>query len=161
MPAKKPAEQLRRTGRRPGVDSAGRPLPEPVVILAACTKVPPEPVSLKDVGRGHWERMWTAGQSWLSMQTDVAPITRLCECYDEREAMRAVIAAEGYLVEGSRGQWRANPLIDKLRQVESEMLRLEIELGFTPAARSRLGYAEVRRASKLDELMSRRQGGSA
>ena len=32
-------------------------------------------------------------------------------------------------------------------------------LGFTPADRARLGLAEVRRQSKLEELMARKHGG--
>lgn len=162
MPAHKtPAEQKRLTGRSRTVAAGGRAIPEPVVILAASAKVPPAPATLGDLGRESWLRMWTAGQAWLSMQTDCAPMTRLCELYDEREEMRAVIAAEGYLTEGSMGQWVPNPLIAQVRKVEGEILRLEIECGFTPAARARLGYAEVKRVSKLDELMSRRRGSSA
>jgi len=34
---------------------------------------------------------------------------------------------------------------------------LQVECGFAPAARSKLGYAEVRRVSRLDELMASRR----
>lgn len=158
MPAaRKPAEQKRLTGRGPGKDAGGRDLPEPVVVLAATATVPNTPDSLGDTGTEVWDRLWTAGQAWLSLTTDADVLTRLCEAHDEREAMRDQIAQDGYMVAGSQGQPRPHPLLAHLRALEAQMTRWEIECGFTPAARSRLGYAEVKRVSKMDELIQRRR----
>lgn len=149
----KPTERKRRTGN-PGK----RNLPEPVVHLAAVADIPAPPDTLGELGREAWLRLWTAGQAWLSPATDVDLLTRLCEAHDEREAIRDAIAEEGYMVSGSQGQRRANPLLSELRALESQMTKYESLCGFTPTDRARLGYAEVKRASKLDELLARRAG---
>lgn len=146
-----PTERKRRTGN-PGK----RALPEPVVQLAAVASIPAPPDTLADKGLAVWDRLWTAGQAWLSPATDLDLLTRLCEAHDEREALRDAIADEGYMVTGSMGQRRANPLLSELRALESQMTKYESLCGFTPTDRARLGYAEVKRASKLDELLSRR-----
>jgi P27 family predicted phage terminase small subunit len=156
---RKPIEQKRLIGTSSSTDASGHRLPEPVVVLAASASVPPVPKSLGDKGRAVWDRLWTAGQAWLSVATDVDVLIRLCEAHDEREAMREQIALDGYMVDGSVGQLRPHPLLAHLRALEAQMTRWEIECGFTPAARSKLGYAEVKRASKMDELLARRTAG--
>ncbi len=158
---RKPVEQKRLTGRRAGVDSAGRALPEPVVILSQAAGAPQVPATLGETGRAEWDRLWTAGRTWLSPQIDVMAVTRYCEQHDRRALMLECIAADGPITLGHKGQPRQHPLIGEVRALEAEMRRMEIELGFTPAARSKLGYAEVRRVSKMDELMQRRAKGSA
>lgn len=158
---RKPVEQKRLVGKSPTTDVSGHRLPEPVVTLVAVASVPHPPDSLGDAGKLVWDRLWTAGQAWLSMTTDADVLTRLCEAHDEREAMRDQIAVDGYMVSGSQGQPRPHPLLAHLRALEAQMTRWEIECGFTPAARSKLGYAEVKRASKMDELMERRRKGDA
>jgi P27 family predicted phage terminase small subunit len=160
MPARKPVEQRRLTGRSPTRDAGGVKLPEPVVVLAACASVPKPPASLGDVGCAVWDRLWTAAQVWLSPQTDLDVMTRLCEAHDLREALRGQIAKDGFVVAGSKGQYRPNPLLAFKHDLESQMTRWEVECGFTPAARAKLGYAEVKRISKLDEVMSRRSKSS-
>lgn len=155
MPAGRPptpTERKRRTGN-PGK----RALPEPVVHLAAVASIPAVPDSLSEAGRRAWERLWTAGQAWLSPTTDLDVLTRLCEAHDEREAMRDQVAQDGYMIPGSMGQSRAHPLLSEIRAVESQITKYESLCGFTPTDRARLGYAEVKRASKLDELIARRQ----
>lgn len=156
MPSRKPVERKRLTGRSAGCDAGGRRLPEPVVILAQAAGAPEPPVSLKDAGRVEWQRLWTAGRAWLSPELDVLIMTRLCENHDLRAAMLSCVARDGLTVPGYKGQPRAHPLLSEVRALESEMRRLEIECGFTPSARSKLGYAEVKRASKMDELLERR-----
>jgi len=74
--------------------------------------------------------------------------------------MREQIATDGFTTEGYNGQPRPHPLLAHVRALEAQMTRWEIECGFTPAARSKLGYAEVKRVSKMDELIQRRRKGS-
>lgn len=130
------------------------------MVLAAAASVPRPPESLGDTGRAVWERLWTAGQAWLSTSTDLYVLTRLCESHDEREAMREQLAQDGYMIPGSMGQMRPHPLLAHVRALEAQMTKWEQECGFTPAARSKLGYAEVKRASKMDELLERRRKSS-
>ena len=156
-PSRKPVEQKRLTGRSAGRDAGGRALPEPVVVLASSADIPVAPASLGDAGCSAWDRLWTAGQAWLSATTDLDVLTRLCEAHDERDAMREQIAQDGFMVVGSVGQMRPHPLLSHVRALEMQMTRWEIECGFSPAARSKLGYAEVKRVSKMDELLQRRR----
>ncbi|WP_202236555.1 phage terminase small subunit P27 family [Actinacidiphila reveromycinica] len=147
-----PTERKRLTGN-PGK----RALPEPVVVeLVSVADLPPAPGTLGDVGRAVWDRLWTAGQKWLSPTTDLDILTRLCEAHDERDAIREAIADAGYMVPGSMGQQRANPLLSHLRALESQMTKWESLCGFTPTDRARLGMSEIKAKSKLEEMLERR-----
>src|SRR5882757_3926280 len=107
---RKPIEQKRKTGRSPGRDAGGRTLPVAAVALPAVAGLPPAPESLGPLGRVVWDRLWSAGQGWLSITTDIDLVTRLCQAHDEREAMRRRIDVDGFMVEGSQGQPRPHPL---------------------------------------------------
>jgi P27 family predicted phage terminase small subunit len=157
VPPRKPVEQKRLTGRSPGRDAGGRPLPEPVVdVLADAAGAPPAPASLKAAGRDEWQRLWTAGRGWLSPELDAMVMERLCQNHDLRQEMLAYVERDGLTVAGYKGQPRPHPLLSEIRALESEMRRVEVECGFTPASRSKLGCSEVRRVSKLDEMRRRR-----
>ncbi|MET7982533.1 phage terminase small subunit P27 family [Streptomyces sp. NPDC005281] len=147
-----PTERKRLTGN-PG----HRALPEPVIVqLVAAAEIPAVPDTLGELGAKIWERLWTAGQAWLSPTTDLDILTRLCEAHEERDAIRDTIASTGYLVPGSMGQTRANPLLSQLRALESQMTKWESLCGFTPTDRARLGMTEVKVKSKLEEMLERR-----
>lgn len=148
----KPIEQKRLEG-----NLGKRKLPEPVAILPVQgDAIPKPPRSLQRPGRDVWKRLWSIGRAWLSDQTNYDIMVRLCEAHNEREDLRKIIADEGYTVRGAMGGIVANPVVNQLRQLETLMTRWEGECGFTPIARSRLGLAEVRRVSKLDEFMAKR-----
>lgn len=151
----KPVELKRRTGRNSTTAANGSRLPEPVVVLAVSNKPPPVPTTLGDSGRSAWGRLWDHGRPWL-LPSDSEVLTWLSEAYDERDAVRAQIAQDGYMVEGSKGQMRPHPLLAQLRALEQQMTRWLAACGFDPSARARLGYAEVKRASALDDMMARR-----
>jgi P27 family predicted phage terminase small subunit len=98
------------------------------------------------------------GHAWLSPTTDLDVLTRLCQAHDEREQLRAHVAKHGHVIELPTGELRGNPSVTQLRKLEELITRYEGVCGFTPSDRARLGMAEVQRASKLDELISRRRG---
>ena len=52
---------------------------------------------------------------------------------------------------------KANPAVQQLRKLEELITRMEGLCGFTPSDRSRLGLAEVKAASALDQLIARQQ----
>lgn len=52
---------------------------------------------------------------------------------------------------------KANPAVQQLRKLEELITRYEGLCGFTPSDRSRLGLAEVKAASALDQLIARQQ----
>ena len=159
MPARKPVEQKRLTARSATKDSAGRPLPDraTVTALPGASTPPPLPESVLDDGPGsvRWSKIWTVARAWISPDTDLAIVTRLCEAEDMRLAMKIDLEANGFMVEGSMGQLRPNPLIDKLRSLDDQLTRYEQQLGLTPSARGQLGVAEVgdKPESALERLM--------
>jgi P27 family predicted phage terminase small subunit len=142
-------------GRKPGVDAAGNKLPDAVVSILPAVDFPAVPESLGKVGREAWERIF--GASWVLPGYDVAAVTRLCEMYEDRETMRQSLRKHGWMVWTAAGAPRANPLIGHMGKLDNEIRQLECEFGLTPAARSRLGYTEVRRLGKLDEMMRRQR----
>ncbi len=154
-PPPKSTEQKRLLGN-PGK----RALPAPPVRLAASSSPPPPPPTLLDRGAGRqaWDRLWLAASGWLSPSVDYAIMTRLCESYDLRGALLEAIGQEGYTVPGSQGQPRPHPLLDHLRTLEDQLLKLEACCGFTPSDRMRLGLAEVKARNKLEELLQRQRG---
>ena len=156
MPARKPAEAKRRTGRSPGRDAGGRKLPAPVVVLPAAPSAPQPPATLKETGSAAWESLWSE-VPWLSPSTDLLMVLRLCQLHDRRAAMMAQLDSDGLTVAGYKGQPRPHPLLAHLSAVETELRQLEQQAGLTPACRFVLGFIEVRRASKLDEMAARRQ----
>jgi hypothetical protein len=139
----KPIEQKRLTGN-PGK----RPLPETsnLVLLPAVNKVPQPTRQLFEYGQELWERVWTMGHTWLSYSTDVDLLLIVCEQLDERAKLRTTVWNEG-----------RNDERKALRALEKQIVENLSLLGFTPTDRSRLGIAEVKKMSKLEELRAKQQ----
>lgn len=157
----KPLEERRRKGRSPGRDSGGRKLPDPanvVQLRGVDGGVPPVPECLLEDGVGavRWERIWREAR-WLSPDTDIALITRLCEVEDRRQGMKEALADEGFYVVGSQGQMRQNPLIAQVKAAEAQILQMERECGLTPSSRGAMGVGEVKgpAANPLNDLLTK------
>jgi P27 family predicted phage terminase small subunit len=151
-----PVEQKRLTGRSPGRDAGGRPLPAPVVVLPAPAEIPPPPEHLCASGRKHWDRIWRQARAWLC-EVDAGAAERYCQLFDWRDVMLEAVVEEGFTVRGSTGQPTAHPLLQRIEATNTELRLLEGRLGLDPSARSALGVAEVRRVSALDEMIRRQK----
>ncbi|MBM3659485.1 MAG: phage terminase small subunit P27 family [Actinobacteria bacterium] len=127
-----------------------RPLPDPATTPALpAVEVLPDPTRpLGPPGRELWDRAWTAGAAWIA-RTDLELLLMTCEQLDERVALRA----HALQSPGDLDRRRA------LRDLDKQIVGNLSLLGFTPTDRTRLGLAEVKRASKLEELRSRRSAG--
>jgi len=138
----KPVEQKRLLGN-PG----RRPLPDvaEVAVIAGASSVPEPARSLGSDGFTMWHRVWSAGIPWLSPHTDVELLLMLCESVDERADLVVRVRELG-----DNSDRRA------LRALNSEISSALSLLGFTPTDRTRLGLAEVKRESRLEELQRRR-----
>jgi len=67
--------------------------------------------------------------------------------FDERDTLRAIVSEQP-----------ENPrLRSGLRELEKAITGNLAQLGFTPSDRSRLGFAEVQKESKLQELIRRKE----
>ena len=126
----KPIEQKRKTGN-PG----RRPLPSVANIAA----VPAITAELHDLSTGDaMSRVLEAGVSWIA-STDSPKVALLREAIEDYELLRS-----------------GAPTPKDLREARAEIGRLMSELGFDPTARARLGLAEVKAQSKLEEMRARR-----
>jgi hypothetical protein len=137
----KPIEQKRLVGN-PGK----RAMPDSgsTIALYSGSREPLQP--LGEAGQALWDAVFGEGELWISPRTDVAWLQVVCELLDRREILKA--------------EWLADPTS---RPVNMSLLETEKLLqsglgllGFTPTDRSRLGVAEVKAKSKLEELMERR-----
>jgi hypothetical protein len=70
----------------------------------------------------------------------------ICEMIDERVSLRVQVLRD------NRPEDRR-----ALRQLDSQIMHGLSLLGFTPTDRSRLGIAEVKRQSKLEELRAKQK----
>jgi hypothetical protein len=104
--------------------------------------VPPE--GLGEAGREFWEVVHSAAR-WISHETDRTLVTIAAQQIEEREQLRALVIA-------SPEDYR---LRSGLRELEKALTSNLALMGFTPADRSRLGFAEVKKATKLEEFMQR------
>ncbi len=149
-----PAEIKRKRGtlrkdRAGGGDSA-------VAIRSANLPAPP---SLETAGRAEWERTMKTC-SWVS-ESDVGALTIQCELLDRRDDILQELSGSDLVLETSTGYLYSHPLLKDLLKVEDMLAKWTSLLGKTPSDRSRLSIAEVKQASKLDELSSRRAGRKA
>ena len=138
----KPVEQKRLLGN-PGKRALPKQSELQLIPAALSTPEPTRP--LGKPGREVWDRTWSAGINWISPKTDSEILLMTCEMIDERWNLRAQV------LKGNDSKERRN--LNQLTKMIQENLSL---LGFTPADRTRLGVAEVKAQSKLEELMQRR-----
>ena len=89
-----------------------------------------------------FDQVMQQGVAWLG-RTDSPALAMLRSLLEERGPLR---------LDAMNGSTEARK---HLRDVDKQIISLMSELGFNPAARARLGLAEVKTQSKLDELRSR------
>lgn len=137
----KPIEQKRLLGN-PG----HRPLPKEgeLQVLNAAEDIPEPERPLGTYGRKLWDRIWSNGIEWIAPATDSELLLMTCEMIDERWNLRAKVIKDAVAADARR--------LDRLSGLIISNLSL---LGFTPSDRSRLGVAEVKAKSKLQEMMDR------
>jgi phage terminase small subunit len=114
-------------------------------MLPQADGMPDFPDELGEAGQTMWRRIWADGITWISPQTDIAVAEEACRAIDD--------------VAAARKRYRATTDPKDARVLVALGKRLDdalSQLGFNPTARSRLGVAEVKRASALDELLERR-----
>jgi hypothetical protein len=138
----KPIELKRATGN-PGK----RALPDKnsVILLPAVSAIPEPSRELLGAGLELWGRVWSMAHSWISPSTDVDLLLIVCEQMDERVWLREKVLAEG-----------ENEDRKALRMLERAIVDNLSLLGFSPTDRSRLGVAEVKKQTKLEELLARK-----
>jgi hypothetical protein len=139
----KPIEVKRKLGN-PGQ----RALPDKseTILIEPISDLPEPHRQLFDAGLELWNRTWSMGQLWISPKTDIELLLMTCEMLDERVRLRAYVW-------NNPEAWRERKALRELEKNITNSLSL---LGFTPTDRSRLGVAEVKAKSKLEELRAKR-----
>ena len=143
----KPIELKRKLGN-PGKQAL--PKESDVILIPAISEIPVPSRQLFDAGLVLWNRIWSMGQLWISPNTDIELLLMTCEMLDERVRLRT-------FVWNTPDAWRERKALRELEKNITNSLSL---LGFTPTDRSRLGIAEVKAKSKLEELRARRDNRS-
>jgi hypothetical protein len=139
---RKPVE-LRRSEGNPGK----RKLPDEktVAILERAAEIPEPTRPLMRYGTELWERIWNTGAIWISDRTDIELLMMTCEMIDERWNLRIRV------MQTNDAKMRRG-----LRELDKQIVMNLSLLGFTPTDRARLGWAEVKVQSKLEEFMARK-----
>ncbi len=138
----KPIEQKRLLGN-PGK----RALPDQSAItLIPMAEVAPNPTRpLLKYGQELWDKVWDTGINWISPNTDTELLLMTCEMIDERWNLRVQVMTNND-PKDRRG----------LRELDKAIVSNLSLLGFSPSDRSRLGLAEVKKMSKLEEIMAKK-----
>jgi len=132
----KPTEQKRMLGN-PGK----RSLPA-VGNLAAVPAIEIEPADLDP--QATLEMVFGAGKAWLA-NTDSLACALLRESIEERASLRSIVM-----------QTQSKDARKALRELDRQIIGQLSLLGFDPAARSRLGLAEVKAQSHLEKMRQAR-----
>lgn len=130
-------------GHRVMPDEKGTQALEEARVLGIADKAPP---TLDEPGKALWHYIWTAGASWISPTTDVDAVLRLCELTDFGEKMKRKFFDTG----------DTHYAKDYYGSIDRQIALMR-ELGLTPAARSRLGVAEVKTKSRIQQLQLERE----
>lgn len=143
MPNPKKPTELKRKQGNPG--KRALPAIASVVALPMASEPPTPPRPLGSEGLKLWNRIWEHGKNWISPSSDIELVTLLCEAMDERTQLRLMV------LRGS--DWRDRVA---LRSLESQLISILSSLGLNPVERSRIGVAEVKARSVLDDLIEKR-----
>lgn len=139
---RKPVE-LRRAEGNPGK----RKLPDSDVAIIERVDGIPEPTRpLMKYGMELWDRIWNTGAIWISDRTDIELLMMTCEMIDERWNLRVRV------MQTNDAKMRRG-----LRELDKQIVSNLSLLGFTPADRARLGWAEVKTRSRLEEIRTKRR----
>ena len=147
-PPRKPAELARKQGN-PGK----RKLPE-IATVIPLKQVDDAPLHLSEAAQSLWQDVKSRA-TWVA-QTDESALLLVCEKFDRRAKWLAQLEASDVVLYTDKGYAYANPLVGMISTIENEIFKILGSLGLTPSDRTKLGVAEVKRASALDELIAKR-----
>jgi hypothetical protein len=142
--ARKPNELHRRDGTLNTTKHGASPAKPPAQVVD-----PIGDAQIRGTVQETFQAMLDTGVLWLA-RTDAPKVLMVRDSLAERQRLLELIAIHEDDLQ----------LRKALRDLNREISNLMGELGFDPAARSRLGLAEVKAQSKLEELRSRRGDGS-
>lgn len=120
------------------------PSSESLITLTNSQSEPTPQTDLGELGLAFWSQAWAI--PWLSQSSDYWLVLITAQALDERDQVRLALAESP-----TDRRMRAT-----LRELDKQVINSYSLLGFTPSDRSRLGVAEVKKESKLEQLMAKR-----
>jgi len=136
----------------------GNPGKRPIASIASVTMLPQAstavPEHLSDKSKSLWLKLRETA-FWIS-NTDESNLVMLLEKLDRRDELVAKLQASDFVLYTDKGYAYANPLVGMISTIETEITKLFSLLGLTPTDRTRLGVAEVKARSALDDLIAKR-----
>ena len=110
------------------------------------------PVHLSKSAKQTWiEIIQTA--PWVAT-TDGKVLIELCEKIELKKDLQRKLSESQYVLYTDKGYAYANPLFGMLSTTTSEIVKLLSMLGLTPVDRTKMGVAEVKVRSKIEELLA-------
>lgn len=98
---------------------------------------PPAPA---DVDAAIWEQIFQDGRHLTAR--DERLVALLCRLIADARDLRAILQAEGRIVDGARGSRAAHPASRILKDTEASLVAVSSALVLTPAARARAAMAQ-------------------
>jgi P27 family predicted phage terminase small subunit len=149
-PQPKPNEVKRLLG-----NPSGRKLPDKknLIMLPQISGEPP--TQLSKVQKQKWSEMRKLAP-WIAV-TDEHLLTSLVEKMARQKEIAKQLKKSQFVLYTDKGYAYANPLFGMLSTIETEIFKLLCQLGLTPVDRSKMGVAEVKARTKLEELISQNQ----
>lgn len=123
--------------------------------------VPPKPDGLSERAGAEWDRLAEPlAKSGLLNDRFQMVFATYCECVAEYWDHKRTVA-RGYTTETTNGNIIQHPAVGMMGKCLDRMLKLERELGLTPAAATGLQPGSEGNVDPLEELEERRAAGNA
>ena len=148
-PQPKPNEVKRLLGN-PG----GRKLPDQKNLIMLPQLAGQPPAHLSKIQKAKWAELRRLAP-WIAV-TDEPLLTSLVEKMTRQKELSKKMKKSEFVLYTDKGYAYANPLFGMLSTVETEIFKLLCQLGLTPVDRSKMGVAEVKARTKLEEILSQK-----
>lgn len=109
-------------------------------------ELPAPPEGLGELGRAIWGQVLTEASVWVSYKLDTLLLGIVCDQFEERAQLRELVASDP-----EQPRLRIG-----LRELDKAIVSNLSSLGLTPTDRARLGFVEVKKENKLEELLRRK-----
>ena len=145
----KPTELKRALGN-PGK----RKLPDQgkVIMLPQISSEPPTQLSKAE--KTKWIELRRSAP-WIAV-TDEPLLTSLVQKMTRQKEIAKELEKSSFVLYTDKGYAYANPLFGMLSTIETEIFKILCQLGLTPVDRSKMGVAEVKARTKLEEILSQK-----
>lgn len=145
----KPTELKRALGN-PGK----RKLPDKgkVIMLPQISNEPP--AHLTKAQKDKWIELRRLAP-WIAV-TDEPLLTTLIEKLTRQKQLQKELKKSKFVLYTDKGYAYANPLFGMLSTIETEIFKILCQLGLTPVDRTKMGVAEVKARTKLEEILSQK-----